>query len=215
VAAEAHPPARETVTVTGRGSARAAPDMLTVDLAVEAHASGVAAAWEAAGTAMSAVQAAVAAAGVDHSDIFTAGVTLRAEYDHQRQQVAGYVAAQSLRVLVRDLTVAPRVAAVAIDAGGDAARVGGLTFGITDSEQLQRQAREAAVADARAAAGTYASATERSLGRVVRIVEGAGGGEPRPLAARTMAAAEPAGEMPLQAGTHAVSAVVTVEWELR
>jgi uncharacterized protein YggE len=189
--------------------------MLTVDLAVEVHATGVADAWEAASTAMSAVQDAVTARGVDGRDIATAGVTLRAEYDHQRQRVAGQVAAQSLRVVVRDLALAPMVVAAAVDAGGDAARVAGLAFGIADPEQLQRRARETAVADARTAAETYAGATERSLGRVVRIVDGPVGGEPRPLGARAMTAAESASDMPLQAGTHTVTAVVTVEWELR
>jgi uncharacterized protein YggE len=69
-----------------------------------------------------------------------------------------------------------------------------------------------AVEDARRRAETLASSVGRSLGRAMRLSEGVAQ-EPAPVGARMMAA-ESAGNVPLQAGSHEVSVSVTVEWAL-
>jgi uncharacterized protein YggE len=206
-------PSHPTVTVAGTASVQARPDVLTVDLAVEERADGVDAALAGANEAMSAVQRAVLSAGVRQDDLHTADLSIRTEYDHERRRVSGFVVAQGLRVLVHDVSLAGALISAAVAAGGDASRVHGVTFAVEDDADLRDQARREAVADARHRAEVLASAAGRQVGPAVRIVEDAGHPEPRPLAARALAA-EAAGGVPLQPGSAGVTAAVTVEWAL-
>jgi uncharacterized protein YggE len=60
----------------------------------------------------------------------------------------------------------------------------------------------------------YAAAAGRSVGEVLRIEELADG-RPVPVrAGRMMAMAEAAGPVPVEGGTHEVTATVSVEWAL-
>ena len=205
-------PSRESVTVTGTGSVQAAPDVLTVDLAVEVHASGVDAALAGANEAMSAIQRAVLSAGVRHDDLQTADLAIRTDYDHERRRTSGFVVTQALRVLVRDVSTAGALISAAAAAGGDATRVHGVTFAVEDDADLLDAARQRALADARHRADLLATAAGRRLGRALRIVEQDGRGEPRPMAARAMAAE--AANVPLQPGSARLVTSVTVEWAL-
>ncbi len=204
---------RESVTVTGHGSVLARPDVLTVDLAVEVHAAGVDVALADANEAMSAIQRAVLSAGVRQEDLQTADLAIRTDYDHERRRASGFVVTQALRVLVRDVSMAGSIISAAATAGGDATRVHGVTFAVEDDAELLEQARRAAVTDARQCAGLLATAAGRRLGRALRIVEQDGRGEPRPMAARALAA-EAAGDVPLQPGSTRLVATVSVEWAL-
>jgi uncharacterized protein YggE len=202
----------ESVIVTGTGSVQAAPDVLTVDLAVEVHAAGVDAALASANEAMSAIQRAVLSAGVRHDDLQTADLAIRTDYDHEHRRTSGFVVTQALRVLVRDVSTAGAIISAAAAAGGDATRVHGVTFAVEDDGDLLDQARQRALADARHRADLLATAAGRRLGRALRIVEQDGRGEPRPMAARAMAAE--AANVPLQPGSARLVAGVTVEWAL-
>jgi uncharacterized protein YggE len=92
--------------------------------------------------------------------------------------------------------------------------VHGLRFDVQDDTPLRLQARQAAVADARARAETYAAAADRALGRVLHISE-LGEGRPGPVrAGRMMAMEAVSAPVPLEAGAHEVSVNVTVEWAL-
>jgi uncharacterized protein YggE len=204
----------ESVTVEGQGVARGTPDVLRLDLGVEAQGRTVSDALGGTSRAMDAVLAALRAAGVEPGDLATTGLSIRSVHDREGRTVVGYAAANSLAVTLRDLDAAGATIAAAADAGGDACRVNGLRFDLQDDGALRRQAREAAVVDARGRAETYAAATDRALGRVLRIVE-AGEGRPVPVrAGRMMAMAEASGPVPLEGGSHEVSVTVSVEWAL-
>ena len=205
-------PSRESVTVTGTGSVQATPDVLTVDLAVEVHAAGVDAALADANEAMSAIHRAVLSAGVRKDDLQTTDLGIRTDYDHELRRTSGFVVTQALRVLVRDVSTAGAVISAAAAAGGDATRVHGVTFAVEDDADLLDQARQRALADARHRGDLFATAAGRRIGRALRIVEQEGRGEPRPMAARAMAAE--AATVPLQTGSTRLVATVTVEWAL-
>jgi uncharacterized protein YggE len=204
----------ESVTVQGEGVARATPDVLRLDLGVEAQGRTVSDALAGSSASMQAVLDALRVHGVDPADLQTTGLAIRSVHDRDGRRVVGYAAGSSLAVTLRDLDAAGAAIAAAADAGGDACRVHGLRFDVQDDTPLRLQARQAAVADARARAETYAAAADRALGRVLHISE-LGEGRPGPVrAGRMMAMEAVSAPVPLEAGAHEVSVNVTVEWAL-
>lgn len=201
----------ESITVHGSGVVLAVPDVMRVEVGVQARDVHPDAALAAANRAMAAVVQDLLGAGVDPADVRTTRLDLRTDYDRQGRAVAGYVATQGLAVVLRDLGVAGARLSAALGAAGDAARLDGLQLDVADDRELAAQAREAAVADARQRAETYAGAAGRSLGRVLRITEVSPDG-PVPVRARVMAAE--AGPVPVQPGSQEVRARVAVEWAL-
>ena len=198
------------ITVTGEGSASAPPDVFVVDVAAEVSAQTPAAAFEAASTGLRGITDGAVAAGVSPDDLRSGAMSLSTGYDRDGQP-SGFRAALSLEVRVRDLDGAGAVLARLVDAGSDSARVRGTRFEHSDPTALAATARDEAFADARRLALRYAELAQRPLGPVVRVVDGAGRGEPgpRPMALHM---ASDAGGPPVQAGALVVSATVTVSW---
>jgi uncharacterized protein YggE len=124
-----------------------------------------------------------------------------------------YEASLSLSVRITDLDHVGSMLVAAVQAGGDGARVDGITFSHADAAALESAAREAAYADARAKAEQYAGLAGQALGEVRHVVEGDAGGGPLPR--RYMAlAADTGGSVPVDAGEGTVAAVVSVTWAL-
>jgi uncharacterized protein YggE len=78
-----------------------------------------------------------------------------------------------LRVTVRDVEMVGAVLDAAVDAGAN--QVHGVTFTVEDESTWQGQAREKAMADARARANELASLADVGLGEVVSVSEVIGG----------------------------------------
>jgi uncharacterized protein YggE len=195
-----------SVTVVGSGSVNAAPDVLVLQLGAEVRHPNVSAALGQAGAALSAMVARLRAAGVPDADLRTSGASLWSETDQDRR-LTGHVANQQLTAKLRDLAAAGDLVVEVIAAGGEAARLHGLTFAVDDDTALRVQAREQAFADARARAGQYAALAGRALGPVRRVSDRS---EPyRPLALAGFATAD---SMPVEAGSQEITATVEVEW---
>lgn len=201
------------VTVTGTGTASAVPDVVRTTLGAETTAPSVDAALGATNEAAQRIVDALLAAGVERSDVQTAGVQLYPQYGPEGLPDAGYAARQDLTVTLRDVGAAGALIAAAVEAGGDAARLSGVSFGVADESGLREQAREEAFADARAKAEQYAELVGRELGAPVSVREEAGasaygGGD-------SGGSAESAAAVPLAPGTSEVSVTTTVRWSLR
>jgi hypothetical protein len=112
---------------------------------------------------------------------------------------------------VRDLATLGTLLDTAFRAGAN--RFDGLSFGVADPEPLRREARVAAVADARAAAETYAEAAGVTLGPILRIEEtGERSVGPRPE--MRALAKDSASSVPTEGGESAVTQRVTIRWRL-
>ncbi|GAA3844417.1 SIMPL domain-containing protein [Sphaerisporangium flaviroseum] len=155
--------------VSGRGSVRATPDVMHLNVGVEVR-------REKAGEAFAAVKAAahkltevLLAAGVAGSDLRTNDLSLGAEYE-KYPKVVGYRASQGAEVLVRDLSKADAIVD-AVAAVGEEVRLNGISFQVSKVAALVRAAREAAYKDALAKARQYAKLTGRRLGRIVKLEE--------------------------------------------
>jgi uncharacterized protein YggE len=204
-----------SITVTGRGTAEAPPDLLTISVGVECRRDTVGAAYAGAGTASGAVSSALRQHGVADADLRTTGLNVRPELvwrDGEGQRVAGYVASSVLTVRLRDVAAASGVIAAVVDAGGDDVRLNGLDLGFSDESAVMAQAREAAWQDAVAAAEQFASLAAARLGTVVSIAEHTDPSGPIPLARIQRAAATEA--ISVEAGQVNVGAGVTVVWQL-
>lgn len=204
-----------TISVTGSGSAEAAPDLLTLSIGVECRREDVGTAYGEAGRVSAAITAALRQRGVDSSDITTSGLNVRAEVNWQEgrgQVVSGYLASSVLSVRIRELAASSDIIAAAVAAGGDDVRLNGLELGFADPAAVTAGAREAAWADALATARHFASLAGASLGKVVTAAQQTGAQAPVPVARMQRAAAVES--LTVEAGGSSVSAAVGVVWEL-
>ncbi|MEU4421704.1 SIMPL domain-containing protein [Actinoplanes sp. NPDC024001] len=202
--------ARESVQVTGTGEVFGEPDVLVANFAVETSAATVDAALDSANTAATRMRNALARAGMARADVQTSNVGINPRRN-DNEEITGYVVNQGLTAKIRNVPRAGALMSAAIAAGGDAARLNGVSFAIENDAALLAQARKKAFADARGKAELYAREAGRPLGRVVRVVEetpsyGWAGDNYK------MAAADAA--VPIEPGRQELTVSVTVEWAL-
>ena len=118
----------------------------------------------------------------------------------------------SVSAKVRDINATGKVVDDAVNAGGNDVQIQGISFTIDKPDDLQRQAREQAIADARDKADTLAKAGGVSLGDAISITEGGG---VQPVQASPAAASGPAAQTPIQPGELDVTVTVNVTWAIR
>ena len=124
------PPAEAGVHVDGVGTATGTPDVLRVTVGVETTADAVADALQQADTAARRVLDAVRGEGVATDDVQTVNLSIYPSYAEDGQKIVGYTARHDLEVTLRDLDRAGTTIGLLVDAGGDAARVQGISFGL-------------------------------------------------------------------------------------
>jgi uncharacterized protein len=208
------PPAeqlRESVSVTGTGEVSGEPDTLTADFAVETNASTVAQAVAGAEIAVTRMDDALVRAGIARTDLQTSNFSIGSKVN-DAQAITGYTVNQGLTAKFRDLPRAGELMSAAIAAGGDAARLNGVSFAIENDTALFTEARRKAFADARQKAELYAHEAGRPLGRVLEVSETApsyGG----PVGQYGGAAAMDS-RFPIEPGRQRLAVTVTVEWAL-
>ncbi len=208
-------PGMRQVTVIGSGEARVAPDMATVQIGVETTAPTTQAALAENTTQAQAIIDQVKQLGVAEKDVQTSGFNIFPTYGEDGRTVTGYTVSNTVLVTIRDLAQAGALLDQVVSAGAN--RVYGVNFGISDPKAAQAQARDAAVADARARADQLAQSAGASIGAVLVISENIGGAMPVPMPAMMADRAEAVGgaPVPVQAGEQVVGAQVQITYELR
>jgi uncharacterized protein YggE len=206
--------AEAKMTVSGIGEVAAAPDMATISLGVTTEGMEAAEAMRRNSEAMTAVLAAVAAAGVAERDVQTSALSVSPRWEPPRPnetapRVSGFVATNIVTVRVRDLDALGGVLDAVLGEGANT--LNGLSFGVADDTALRDAARQAAVADAARKARVLAEAAGVTLGPVTEIVEGGGFGGPFPTARMDMAMAE---AVPVAPGELSLQATVTMTWTI-
>jgi uncharacterized protein YggE len=199
-----------TVEVVGVGTAEVVPDRLQVNLAASAHAASVLAAMDAADSGLRAMLAALREREVADEDIRSTTVELQPHYRGDGRP-SGFDATMGVLVVLRDLATAGALVAAAVEAGGDASRVHGLSLAATTSDEAMSAARDGAWADATARAAQYAALAGRSLGAVLSVSELGRAGDPMlGLASRRASVAS----LHVEPGSQSVHAAIAVRWEL-
>jgi uncharacterized protein YggE len=203
-----------TITVSATGTATAVPDAARIQTGVIAEAATAREALSANNAAMAKLIAGLKENGIDPKDIQTANFNLNPRYtnprDGQPPVIDGYQASNQVEVHVRDLDKIGDVLDKLVTLGAN--QMNGITFEVSAAETLRDAARKVAIANARRRAELYAAAAGAKVGKVMAINEG-GSAEPRPYfkAGRVAAAMD---SVPVERGTQALEANVTVTWEL-
>lgn len=206
------------ITVAGEGKVRGKPDMAQLSLGVSVLRATVAAARDQAAASLTAIDNAMRADGVADKDIRTSDLTISPEYNYSdgKQTLKGFRVTNTATVKVRDINTTSKIVDDAVNAGGDDTQIQSIMFTIDKPGDLQRQAREAAVADAKGKAQTLASASGVGLGAAIAISEG-GGVQPLVYDKTAFAAASgaPAAATPIQPVGLDVTVDVSITWAIK
>lgn len=167
---------RETLlTVHASATTRTAPDLAILTLGVVARGATARVAQDVQSTRMSAVMAAVRAAGVEDSEVQTVGFSLDPQYVYRRGQPARIAAYQSRNIIairVRNLAAVSGLIDATVADGAN--ELQGIQFTFQDDEASRDAARAKAVQTARARAEAYAAAADMRVARVLSITEPGG-----------------------------------------
>lgn len=164
------------ITVAGQGSYLVKPDIVRLDAGVNIRAVTVSEAQKQAAEKMKAVTDAVKAKGVKPEDIVTAYYNLQPEYDYNQGKTPtlnGYSVNTAISIVVRDIDKDIDKVGGVIDAAGTAGatQVNNIRFTVTNSADAQKQARQLAIADAKAKADQLAAASGVGIGGIISVTE--------------------------------------------
>ena len=202
------------ITVTGVGTSSVTPDAVRFFASVSVIAKSNKEALASASKSATAVRGALRDNGIATKDIKTSSLTVYPEYNYTQdrgQELLGYRATQSFTVVIRKADNAGVVIDAAVNAGGNAIQINGIAPFLLNGAAATEQAREAAVADARARANSYAKYLGASLGRVIWLTEVNAPVYNFPIMAKG-AAAEDATQIDL--GETEVTVTVNVRWAI-
>lgn len=165
------------ISVTGVGSVSVAPDKVTIEVGVETFNSEVTQAFSQSNSTLRAVTEAIKVLGIADNDIVTSNLSVYSNSRYNPSDGAeerGYSVSNTLRITVRDISQIEAVIDAAINAGAN--QLYGLSFSVSDPKAVESEARQLAVADARARAEELAGLVGGEVGEVVRIAEFTSGG---------------------------------------
>jgi uncharacterized protein YggE len=205
-----------SVNVTGSSVVYARPDNGQVNVGIEVVASTVQDAMSQNEQVMQKILAALKEQGVAEEDIQTSNFSVWVDqtYDENGnpKAIAGYRVSNDLNIIVRDVSRIGSVLEAATNAGAN--KVYGISFGFSDTGKLREQAREKAVADAKAKAEALAKLSGATVGQVITISEYASSANPVPIAleARDVVASSAPS---ISTGQMGVTVEVTVSFELK
>ena len=207
------PPAPHPVIVsTGDATVRVTPDRAYITLATEVLAPTPSAAQQKNAAAATAVRDRLKVLRLPDDAIKTVSYSLSEDYEftNNKRVSRGFHAVNQIEIRVDDIARVGEVVDAAVQAG--AATVSNIRFDVKERAASERQALKEAVADARARAEAMAAGAGVTLGPIVRIEEGSGGGYPIPrpppqMAQRMMAAQA---DTPVSAGEIEIQAHVTL-----
>jgi uncharacterized protein YggE len=205
------------ISVSGQGKAPAKPDIASISLGVSALAPSVAEARTQAAASMNAMIDSMKANGVEEKDIQTTSLSIYPEYNYTndgRQELRGFRVQNTVNAKIRNIDRTGEIVDQAVEAGGNNAIINSIGFSIDDPEALKKQAREQAVADARARAETLAQAAGVSLGAAINISESSYVPPVYYEGASRDTAGAPAPETPIEAGELDVTVDVSITFAI-
>ena len=166
------------IWVMGVGEVTTSPDLAILSAGVEARAETVQEARNQAAEAMDRMMQALTERGITAEEIQTRFFNISPEYiwnrTKEQRELVGYRVNNQITVKIRDLESTGVIIDELAVAGGDLARIQGISFTVEDTKALVIEAREKAVASLLERAQQYADLTGVQLGRPVYISESGG-----------------------------------------
>jgi len=201
-----------TITVTGTGKVSGTPDTATVVMGVTAAGASATDALDRNNAEMASLQQTLTAAGVATSAMQTSGLDLQPNYSTDGT-VTGYQADDDLTVTLDDLSLAGTTVDAAAHAVGNDVQIQGISFSISDTSPLLKQAREEAMQDAASTASALAAGAGTTLGPIIQVTDRESVTAPV-FAPGAITAAGSTASVPIQAGTQPLSVQVQVVYQL-
>jgi len=163
-----------TVSVSGTGVVWVTPDRATVTLSVETYNKNVSAAAEENAAKMTQVQTALLSSGIPQDDISTANYNLYQDtsWNNGKKIIGDYHVSNEITAVIRKIDTLGSVIDAAITAGAN--QLNSITFGISDTQNSEKQARILAIKDAENTAKLLALTSGADLGKVQTITEDPG-----------------------------------------
>lgn len=203
------------ITVNGVGTSMVTPDAVRFYASVSSVAKTSKEALAATSKSANTVRTTLRTNGIAAKDIKTSSVTTYPEYNYTQdrgQELIGYRATQSFTVVIRKADTAGAVIEAVVDAGGDALQVNGISPFLVDGAAATQKAREAAVADAKQRASSYAKLLGESLGKVTFMTENSAPSYVFPVMGAEKAQAD---GLQIDLGETEVTVNITVRWALK
>lgn len=204
-----------SISVTGEGEASGAPDQASISAGVQILAGTVIEATRENESIIAKIMEALDAQGIPAEKIQTSNYSIWAEQNYQepgQNRISGYRVSNVVNVKIEDIGKIGDVLAAVINAGANS--IHGIQFGVRDPKALEQQAREAAMADARARAESLARLAGVELGEVLSISTSYGGGPPRPMMSRSYDMAEAAAPS-ISPGQQSISVQIHTTFAIR
>ncbi len=198
------------ITVLGTGEVTVTPDQATLQVGVQSEAGSARDALADNSAKMSALLDQLKTFGIAEKDIQTSGFNLSQTYDKDGQPSANYQVGNTVAVVIHDVAHAGDLVDSVVGAGANT--IYGFTFSVADPKPLEKQARDAAITDARSRAEALAVGAGGSLGQIVAINESINGYQPMYDGG---GAGMGGGNTPIQAGEQTITAQIQVTYLLR
>lgn len=205
-----------SISVSGQGEASGAPDQASVNVGVQTRADTVIEAASENQAIVEKIMSALEQQGIDDKDIQTSNYSI---YPEQRSDPRGsgeisivaYRVSNTVNIVVKDIDNVGEVLGAVTNAGANT--VNGINFSVQDPSELERQARAAAMNNARERAEDLARLAGVKLGDVLTVSMSSGGGGPVPMMANArFAMAESAPAPSVSPGELSVSVQVRVTY---
>jgi uncharacterized protein YggE len=162
------PPTR-VIEVNGNGETQAAPDLATLEIAIETHAASADHAAGLNGALAAKVRDALTSKLADKGRLWTGGYSLTPEYTEPREgkpTVTGYTAENSITVETGELGLIGPLIDAAIGAGAN--RISSLNYSLRSDSKARSEAIAKAARDAQSQASALAAALGVKLGPVIK-----------------------------------------------
>ena len=206
-----------TMSLSGHGEVRMAPDLAIVTVGVMSSAATAREALDANTKSMEGVMAALSDASIEARDIQTSNFSVNPRYDYgqnnaQPPKVIGYDVSNNVIVTVRKLDSLGAVLDQVVSSGSN--QINGIQFQVSKPEAATDGARKLAVVDALRKANVYAAASGVTLGQIVSLLEGGGYQPPSPVF-KSMRAEGASADVPIAQGEQTIAVDVNFTWEIK
>ena len=206
-----------TISVNGSGTVTARPDIAYVTLGVQAINPDADKAVTENTERMSAVMSALKEMNIEDKDIQTTNYSMWLEEERDKDGnltgVSRYHVSNEVRIKVRDLAKVGQLLQQTLKAGANS--VGGISFSVDDPSALRKEARDKAIADARAKAEQLATGLGAKVGKVHQVSE-YGNYEPDVRSATKLESygVGGGGEVPVSGGELSVNVQIQVSFDI-
>ncbi|WP_335966093.1 SIMPL domain-containing protein [Galbibacter sp. PAP.153] len=206
--------ATPSISVEGEGTIKVVPDQVLIKVRVESEGNSAQKVKTDNDAAIDKVLKYTKSMKIDDKDVKTEYINLNKNYDYQTKEYK-YVANQSISILLKDLSKYAEFTQGLLNAGIN--RIDGVTFKSTKIDELNSQARIAAIKDAKEKANEYAAAIGQSIGKAMNISESGSIAPPQPVYRMEMMKASDSGsaENTIAIGEMVVKATINASFELK